>query len=51
MADYLWLTQADYLWLTTQIPRFLNDNGYLNNTILIIMADHGHRFEAIRSTE
>ena len=25
--------------------------GHLNNTVLILMADHGHRFTAIRSTQ
>jgi len=31
---------------------FLNDNGYLNNTALLIMSDHGSRLDkGIRSTE
>ncbi|XP_050413700.1 uncharacterized protein LOC126828145 [Patella vulgata] len=29
---------------------FLNTNGYLNDTLLIFMADHGSRFETFRST-
>lgn len=28
----------------------LNESGALNNTILILMADHGHRFAEIRNT-
>ncbi|XP_025835710.1 uncharacterized protein LOC112906173 [Agrilus planipennis] len=28
----------------------LNDKGHLNNTILILMSDHGHRFASIRNT-
>nr|XP_022914226.1 uncharacterized protein LOC111424779 isoform X1 [Onthophagus taurus] len=30
--------------------RDLNESGALNNTILIVMADHGHRFADIRNT-
>lgn len=28
----------------------LNESGHLNNTVLIVMADHGHRFASIRNT-
>lgn len=28
----------------------LNESGALNNTILVMMADHGHRFAEIRNT-
>ena len=28
----------------------LHDNGFLNNTLFIWMADHGHRFASTRST-
>lgn len=34
-----------YQWLKN-----LNNNGHLNNTILIFMSDHGHRFAEIRNT-
>ncbi|XP_060068998.1 uncharacterized protein LOC132549096 [Ylistrum balloti] len=30
--------------------KFLNDKAYLNNTILILMSDHGSRFADIRET-
>ncbi|XP_067014130.2 uncharacterized protein [Anabrus simplex] len=33
-------------WLQT-----LNQEGHLNNTLLIIMSDHGHRFADIRNTQ
>lgn len=36
----------DFLELLTD----LNDSGALNNTILIVMADHGHRFADVRNT-
>ncbi|KAL2720926.1 uncharacterized protein V1478_009972 [Vespula squamosa] len=34
-----------YLWV-----KQLQDSGHLNNTILILMSDHGHRFAEIRNT-
>lgn len=34
-----------YKWL-----KALNDSGHLNNTVLIMMSDHGHRFAEIRNT-
>ncbi|XP_033207740.1 uncharacterized protein LOC117167143 isoform X2 [Belonocnema kinseyi] len=34
-----------YHWIKS-----LNSSGHLNNTILIVMSDHGHRFAAIRNT-
>ncbi|XP_069105006.1 uncharacterized protein [Argopecten irradians] len=37
---------GDFLNLLT----FLNDHQYLNNTILILMSDHGSRFADIRET-
>lgn len=29
---------------------YMNDQGYLNNTMLILMSDHGARFQAVRRT-
>lgn len=34
-----------YLWV-----KQLQDSGHLNNTVLILMSDHGHRFAEIRNT-
>lgn len=34
-----------------QHMKFFVDNGHMNNTIIIFMADHGPRFEAIRETQ
>ncbi|XP_046607068.1 uncharacterized protein LOC124298720 isoform X2 [Neodiprion virginianus] len=34
-----------YQWIKS-----LNDSGHLNNTVLIMMSDHGHRFAEIRNT-
>lgn len=31
--------------------KFLHDGGHLKNTVLIVMSDHGHRFDAIRTTQ
>ncbi|KAG8186660.1 hypothetical protein JTE90_014736 [Oedothorax gibbosus] len=31
--------------------KFLDHGGHLKNTVLIVMSDHGHRFDAIRSTQ
>lgn len=33
-----------------QFFRFLNEGGYLDNTLLIVMSDHGHRFDPMRET-
>ncbi|XP_014245819.1 uncharacterized protein LOC106664528 isoform X2 [Cimex lectularius] len=30
---------------------WLKNNGHLNNTLLVIMSDHGHRFAEIRNTQ
>ncbi|XP_035223481.1 uncharacterized protein LOC118196175 isoform X2 [Stegodyphus dumicola] len=30
--------------------KFLNDEGFLENTVLIVFSDHGHRFDNIRKT-
>jgi len=30
--------------------RYMNDSGYLNNTVLILMSDHGARFQSVRRT-
>ncbi|XP_078052258.1 uncharacterized protein LOC144478335 [Augochlora pura] len=34
-----------YTWI-----KDLNESGHLNNTLLILMSDHGHRFADIRNT-
>ncbi|XP_048514865.1 uncharacterized protein LOC105688188 isoform X2 [Athalia rosae] len=34
-----------YNWIKS-----LNESGHLNNTVLILMSDHGHRFAEIRNT-
>ncbi|XP_054271598.1 uncharacterized protein LOC128993578 [Macrosteles quadrilineatus] len=31
--------------------QWFNNNGHLNNTMLIVMSDHGHRFAEIRNTQ
>ncbi|GFT36793.1 uncharacterized protein NPIL_471631 [Nephila pilipes] len=31
--------------------KHLHEFGYLDNTVLIVMSDHGHRFDAIRTTQ
>ncbi|KRX81366.1 hypothetical protein T06_3203, partial [Trichinella sp. T6] len=31
--------------------KFLQDGGFLNNTLLIVMSDHGNRFHQIRETQ
>ncbi|GFV65486.1 uncharacterized protein TNCV_1737231 [Trichonephila clavipes] len=31
--------------------KYLNELGVLRNTVLIVMSDHGHRFDAIRATQ
>ncbi|WP_143215162.1 DUF229 domain-containing protein, partial [Acinetobacter baumannii] len=37
---------GDLLNMLTEI----HENGYLNNTIFILMCDHGNRFDGIRQT-
>ncbi|KAH9505327.1 hypothetical protein Btru_058350 [Bulinus truncatus] len=32
------------------VVKFLHDNGYLNNTLLILMGDHGARYDNARGT-
>ncbi|XP_071512976.1 uncharacterized protein [Panulirus ornatus] len=47
--DYNLVSVADHdllEFLTT-----VRDEGHLNNTIVILMSDHGHRFTAIRGTQ
>lgn len=45
--DYNLVSVADddYLQLITA----LRDEGHLNNTILVIMSDHGHRYDSVRA--
>ncbi|XP_039296130.1 uncharacterized protein LOC111050348 isoform X2 [Nilaparvata lugens] len=31
--------------------KWFNDEGHLNNTVLILMSDHGHRFAEVRNTQ
>ncbi|CAL1534434.1 unnamed protein product [Lymnaea stagnalis] len=35
---------------TRDLIKFLNEEDYLNNTLLILMGDHGARYSAVRST-
>ncbi|ENN76196.1 hypothetical protein YQE_07164, partial [Dendroctonus ponderosae] len=46
--DYNLIEVADHD--TMNLLKDLKESGALNNTILIIMADHGHRFADVRNT-
>lgn len=35
----------------TEWIQWFEDKGYLNNTVLILMSDHGHRFASVRKTQ
>ncbi|VDO97886.1 unnamed protein product [Soboliphyme baturini] len=45
--DYIEFADDD----TVQLLKFLRDNGYLENTILMFMSDHGQRMADYRQTE
>lgn len=51
------LSHDDYNYIGYADPdiesflRHIHDSGILNNTLLIVMSDHGHRFAPIRSSQ
>ncbi len=54
---FTWLTELGHDWMNQvnvgdeDLTQHLKDLGdYLNETILFVLSDHGHRFDAIRES-